>query len=60
MDNNNWRPNPSQGPVVGGGGGVGGGGVGAPGGGGGEAAMDSVDWWTQLQPDIRQKILNNM
>ena len=60
MDNNNWRPNPSQGPVVGGGGGVGGGGVGAPGRGGGEAAMDSVDWRSQLQPDSRQRIVNKM
>ncbi|XP_065620449.1 mediator of RNA polymerase II transcription subunit 15a [Quercus suber] len=63
MDNNNWRPNPSQGLVVGGGGGsgrVGGGGIGAPGGGGGEAAVDSVDWRSQLQPDSRQRIINKM
>ncbi|KAF3972816.1 hypothetical protein CMV_003701 [Castanea mollissima] len=63
MDNNNWRPNPSQGPVVGGGGGgggVGGGCVGAPRGGGGEAAMDSVDWRSQLQPDSRQRIVNKI
>ncbi|KAM3747924.1 hypothetical protein ACB098_05G070800 [Castanea mollissima] len=63
MDNNNWRPNPSQGPVVGGGGGgggVGGGCVGAPRGGGGEAAMDSVDWRSQLQPDSCQRIVNKI
>ena len=60
MDTNNWRPNPSQGPVVGGGGGVGGGGVGAPGGGGGEAAMDFVDWRSRVQPDSRQRIVNKM
>ena len=59
MDNNNWRPNPSIGPVVGGGG-VGGGGVGAPGGGGGEAAMNSVDWRSQLQPDSRRRIVNKV
>ena len=59
MDNNNWRPNPSIGPVVGGGG-VGGGGVGAPGGGGGEAAMNSVDWRGQLQPDSRRRIVNKV
>nr|XP_023875949.1 uncharacterized protein LOC111988392 isoform X2 [Quercus suber] len=29
-------------------------------GGGGDAAMDSVDWRTQLQPHFRQRILNNM
>ena len=56
MDNNNWRPNPSQGPVVGGGGG----GVGAPGGGGGEAAMDFLDWRSQVQPDSRRRIVNKM
>ena len=62
MDNNNWRPNPSQGPVVGGGGGggVGGGGVGAPGGGGGEAAMDFLDWRSQVQPDSRRRIVNKI
>lgn len=60
MDNNNWRPNPSQGPVVGGGGGIGGGGVGALGGGGGEAAMDFDDWRSQVQPDFRQRIVNKM
>ena len=60
MENNNWKPNPSQGPVVGGGGGVGGGGVGAPGGGGGEAAMDFVDWRSQLKPDSRLRIVNKM
>ncbi|KAM4111519.1 hypothetical protein ACJW30_05G072900 [Castanea mollissima] len=36
MDNNNWRPNPSQ------------------------AAMDSVDWRSQLQPDSRQRIVNKI
>ncbi|KAK7858273.1 mediator of rna polymerase ii transcription subunit 15a, partial [Quercus suber] len=49
--------------VLGGGGGsgrVGGGGIGAPGGGGGEAAVDSVDWRSQLQPDSRQRIINKM
>ena len=57
MDSNNWRPNPSQCPFVGGGGG---GGVGAPGDGGREAAMHSVDWRSQLQPDSRQRIVNKM
>ncbi|GMY18078.1 mediator of RNA polymerase II transcription subunit 15a-like isoform X5 [Fagus crenata] len=42
MDNNNWRPTPSQGFV----------------GGGGEPIMDSVDWRTQLQPDSRHRIVN--
>ena len=57
MENNNWKPNPSQGPVVGGGGG----GVGAPpGGSGGEAAMDFVDWRSQLKPDSRLRIVNKM
>uniref|UniRef100_A0A7N2LQ99 Uncharacterized protein n=1 Tax=Quercus lobata TaxID=97700 RepID=A0A7N2LQ99_QUELO len=56
MDNNNWRPSPSQGPVVGGGGG----GVGAPGGGGGEAAMDFLDWRSQVQPDSRRRIVNKI
>ena len=44
MDNNNWRPTPSQGFV----------------GGGGEPTMDSVDWGTQLQPDSRHRIVNMM
>ena len=53
MDNNNWRPTPSQGSVTGGGGGAGAGG-------GGESTMDSVDWRTQLQPDSRHRIVNKM
>jgi hypothetical protein len=59
MDNNNWRPTPSQGSVTGGGGGAGAG-AGAGAGGGGESTMDSVDWRTQLQPDSRHRIVNKM
>jgi PAX-interacting protein 1 len=51
MDTNNWRPDPSQGPVGGGAEAVGG---------GAEPTMDTSYWRTQLPPDSRQRIVNKM